>query len=104
VIVFSDPAERPAPPDELRAAVAAGQAFVQVISAGPDPVLDDFCRSVNGIFRLSSDEAVADAYLTLTGRYEISFQPLNPAARALKIRALGAETSVPIPCPSPAGP
>jgi hypothetical protein len=104
VIVFSDPAERPAPVEELRTAVAAGQAFVQVISTGSDPVLEDFCRSVNGIFRLSSDDTAADAYLTLTGRYEVSFQPLNPAARALRIRALGAETSVPIPSPSPAGP
>lgn len=104
VIVFSNPAEeRAEPTDELHAAVIAGQAFVQVVSAGPDPVLEDFCRLIGGLFRLSSEDAAVDAYLTLSARYEVSFQVLNPAARELKFRALGAETTLTISSPSPAG-
>jgi hypothetical protein len=106
VILFSETADRPAPPDELRAAVAAGQAFVQVISTVPDATLEDFCRSIGGLFRPASENAAVEAYLTLSLRYEISYQPVNPDARVLKIRTHGpemlAETTLTTSNPTPA--
>jgi hypothetical protein len=84
--VVADRADRLPPPDDLRAAVAAGQALVQVVSDTPDPVLENFCRSVGGIFRRESAE---EAYLTLSQRYEVQFQPVKPEAKILKVRTHG---------------
>jgi HEAT repeat protein len=107
VILFTDATNRIPAPSELRSMVAAGQAFVQVVSTGPDPEVEDFCRQVNGVFRLASPEAAVDAYLSLFSRYELSYQPGNAEPRSLKIRVFGpeiyAETEL-IPNPSPAGP
>jgi hypothetical protein len=87
--------------------VTAGQAFVQVVSTGPDPEVEEFCRQANGVFRLASSEAAVDAYLSLFSRYEVSYQPVNAEARSVKIRVFGpdiiAETEL-TPSPSPAGP
>jgi hypothetical protein len=104
VIVFASPADRRRPPDALRAAVAAGQALVQIVSTAPDPALEEFCRSVNGIFRLDSAE---EAYLTLSQRYEVQFQSVKADAHTLKVRIHGpgmlVETTL-IPGPRPLAP
>lgn len=106
VVVFIDACDRPSPGEELRAAVIASQAFLQVVSTGPDPAVEEFCRAVGGIFRLASEEAAADACLTLVLRYELSYQPVNPDARTLKLRVHGpamlAETTLAISNPTPA--
>ena len=106
MIVFSDPAPRTPARDELIAAVAAARAFVQVISSGPDPVLEDFCRRTNGAFWAAGAECAVQAYLNLFTRYEIVYQPSKPEARCLKISVHGsdlcAETAIPIPSPLPA--
>jgi HEAT repeat protein len=105
VIVVADGADRRSPPEELRAAVAAGQALVQVVSEAPDPVLEDFCRSVGGIFRLDSPE---EAYLTLSQRYEVIYQALKPEPASLRIRTHGpgmlVETTLTTSNPSPVAP
>lgn len=107
VILFSDAADRPSPGEDLRALVAAAQAFVQVVSTGPDPAVEEFCRAVGGIFRVASEEAAIDACLTLALRYELSFQPVNPEARTLKVRVHGpgmlCEAALAIPNPTPGG-
>jgi HEAT repeat protein len=106
VILFSNAHDRPSPGDMVRAAVIAGQAFVQVISSAPDPTLEEFCRAVGGVFRLDSEDALVESYLALFGRYEISYQAVNPDARVLKIRTHGpgmsAETTVTTSSPTPA--
>jgi hypothetical protein len=108
LIVFSDPASRPPADDELVKAVAAAQAFVQVISSGPDPVLEDFCRRVNGVFYCGGEDPSIQAYLNLFARYEVVYQPLKPDAKCLKIRLHGlnlcGEAALLISSPSPAGP
>jgi HEAT repeat protein len=86
VIVCAARADRRPPPDELRGAVAAGQALVQIVSDAPDPVLEDFCRSVNGVFHIGAAE---QAYLTLSQRYEVSYQPVKSDVTVLKVRAHG---------------
>jgi hypothetical protein len=101
LIVFADPAPRVPPSEDLIAAVAAAQAFVQVISSGPDPVLEEFCRRVKGVFWSSPETSTIQAYLTLFSRYEVVYQPPAPQAQSLKVRlhgpALSAETLVALP-------
>jgi hypothetical protein len=108
VIVFNDPAARTPARDELVSAVNAAQAFVQVVSSGPDPVLEDFCRRVNGEFWPGAAGSAVQAYLNLFTRYEVVYQPARPEAKCLTIRLQGpqlcAETVLPIPSPSLAGP
>ncbi len=108
VVVFIDANDRPAPGEQLRAAVAAGQACVQIVSTAADPVVQEFCRRINGQFQVGWTDGAVDACVALLGRYEIVYQPVNPDARVLKIRVHGpgmcAETFLPFTSnPSPAG-
>jgi hypothetical protein len=101
VIVLNELAPRPPAVDDLVAATAAAQASMQVISTVPDPLVEDFCRRVNGRFLSAEDESVAlDAYLNLLTRYEVVYQPLDPEAQSLKLRLHGpglwAETRLPL--------
>jgi HEAT repeat protein len=108
IILFNDAFDRPSPGEALRAAVMAGQCFLQVISNGPDPEVEEFCQSVGGVFRLHTEDAVEEAYLTLFARYDVSYPSPNREAAAARIRVHGpgmfAETAVPLTTsPSPAG-
>jgi hypothetical protein len=108
IILFNNAVDRPAPGRALPAAVVAGQCFVQILSSGPDPVVEEFCRSVGGLFRLHTEASLAEACVALFGKYEICYQSPNPEARSAKVRVHGpgmsAETSVALtPSPSPAG-
>ncbi len=100
LIVFSEAVPRRAPGDEVISAVAAAQAFVQVISPGRDPVMEEFCRRVNGAFWPGGEQSVLPAYFNLFTRYEVAYQPPDPDAHALKIRLHGpglcAETRIPL--------
>jgi HEAT repeat protein len=89
VIVLNDPAPRPSASEALAGAVVAAQAFVQTVSYGPDGAVEEFCRRVSGLYREADDPAVVDAYLNVLARYEVSYQPVNPAAATVKLRLCG---------------
>jgi hypothetical protein len=93
--------------DNLIAAVHGSRASVQVISAVPNPALQEFCRRTGGHFQQVEDHAdaiqeqISVAYLNLLSRYELRYQSVCPDATALKLRvhtpAGWGETTVPLP-------
>jgi hypothetical protein len=97
VIVFNRSGSVAAPPAELTPAVVSGtRARVQVVSTVPNPVLEEFCRLVGGVFRMAGapdeiDDLIRACYLDLLAPYEISYTPVLPAARAVKVRVQTAE-------------
>ena len=91
IVVFRENESTGVPAEDLIAAIAAAQAMVQVISIGPDAILEDFCRSINGVFSCvatlgEAREAAIRACLFQLPQYEFSWQPVHPEARQLKIR------------------
>jgi hypothetical protein len=97
--------ERPAG-SGLVSAVETSCSTVQVISAGPNPRVESFCRRVHGSFHVTETpeevaQAVSLAYLSLLARYEISYQTACPEAHTLKVQITGpavrAETTLTIP-------
>lgn len=81
-------------------------ATLQVISAGPAPRVEEFCRAIRASFRVAEGpqqitEAIAMAYLNLMARYEIVYQPVVPDCLRLTIRVnaagIAAETTLPAP-------
>jgi hypothetical protein len=75
----------------LAAAVHASRTTVQVVSHCVNPVLQEFCRRVEGRFRHVKDasdieEAVSMAYLSLLARYEIRYRSDAPGGASLKLR------------------
>jgi hypothetical protein len=75
----------------LVASVISSRTSVQVISTGPNSALQDFCRMTGGAFQFGeTDAAVADlvtrAYLNLLARYDITYQPVVPAASTIRVR------------------
>lgn len=106
LIVFCKSEPEQAADAALVSAVTASGATVQVISAGPNRPVEEFCRAVDADFRMVKDpekvaEAISMAYLSLLARYEIVYQPAVPESRCLRIRVntpeVAAETTLPIP-------
>jgi len=97
VIVFNRSGTVTPPPMELKPAVVTGtQVRVQVVSAAPNPVLEDFCRLIGGVFRMVGsldevDDLIRCCYLDLLTPYEIAYAPVSPGARAVKVRVQTAE-------------
>jgi hypothetical protein len=89
VIVATDRPVVKGAPDDLVAAVGASQAFLQALSIGRDPALEEFCRRVNGLFRLAEPGAAVQAYLQLCTGHEVCWQPVQPDAHVLRIRVHG---------------
>jgi hypothetical protein len=87
LMIFGDGRTASAAGEDVVAAVAAAHAGVYVISPGPDPALEEFCRRVNGVFR--DETAIVDSYLDPLAQYEIQYQAPAPEGRALKIRLHG---------------
>jgi len=111
VIVLSSWAEGEGANAELVRLVKSSHARVDIVSSVPNPVLQDFCRQVDGGFQQAqSDHEIAGAleliYLNLLPRYEVSYQPVSAEAQSLRVRLFGpscwGETSIPIP-PRPPG-
>jgi hypothetical protein len=76
--------------DSLIAAVRTSRTSIQVISTAPNPVLQDFCKRIDGRFQCVQDdasieEAVSLAYLNLLSRYDIRY-PSAADAASLKLR------------------
>jgi HEAT repeat protein len=63
---------------------------VHGISAVPNQRVAEFCAKVDApmrvVDRAEIAETVRQSYLALLARYEVSYQPVNPEASALKIR------------------
>ena len=112
VIVFNRSGSLTPPPQELTPAVVTGtQVRVQVVSTVPNPVLEDFCRLVGGVFRIAGsldevEDHIRCLYFDLLTPYEITYTPVSPAARSVKVRVQTAdgwgEASLPITCEGPA--
>jgi len=102
VIVFREERLSAGPPEDLVATLAAAQATVHVISTGPDPILEEFCRKTSGAFTIAETdarEAAIQAYIQQLSQYEISWPAVNLAAWELKMRLHGAasgEAAVPL--------
>jgi hypothetical protein len=93
IMIFQD-GPRGAPVEPLITAVAGAQAMLHVISAEPDPAMEEVCRRTGGVFSVLEDsgqaaEAAVQAYLHQFARYEISWQPLEGDLRQIKIRLHG---------------
>jgi len=63
---------------------------MQVICAGPNDKLLEFCKRTHVRFRRGSEEQIPQlieqAYLNLLARYEIAYQPVSPEAEEVKVR------------------
>jgi hypothetical protein len=108
LIVLSPAAAGGSAGEGLISAVLTSRTSVQVISLVPDPALEEFCRRVRGSFRAAANNEeiparIEQAYLNLLAGYVVSYQPVSPDARTLRIRvhtpAGWGETSLPIPAP-----
>jgi HEAT repeats len=99
LIIFSNGRTRSAAGGELVAAVAAARAGVHVITQGPDPRLEEFCRKVNGV--LWDRSLLVDAYVSLLARYEVVYQPPAAEGRSLKIRLHAPEARGEVTLPIP---
>jgi hypothetical protein len=90
IIVFSSSQEGRIAGHGLIANLQGGRAPIQVIGSGPNDQLQDFCRRTHTSFRSGADEDIPEmieqAYLNLLARYEIAYQPVEPAAPVLKVR------------------
>jgi hypothetical protein len=91
VILFSPQKAPDAAGLELPAALLT-RGSLQVISMVPDTQLENLCAKVNGIFEVAGStedvpRLIAQAYLRLMGRYEITYAPTVETA-ALRVRVL----------------
>jgi hypothetical protein len=90
VIVFNRSGTGLPPPEELTSAAVSGVQF-QVVSTVPNRPLEDFCRSVRGVFQMvrSRDEItglIRSFYLNLLTPYEIAYIPVSAASATIKVR------------------
>jgi HEAT repeats len=108
LIVCNDSSSDCGPGSALISNARESRALIQVISSVPNSALEDFCKQVNGNFLLGRTAPVLagmleQAYLNLKADYVVSYEPVEPQAKALKIALsdpLGCgETSIPIPLP-----
>ena len=108
LIVLSPAAAGGSAGNGLITAVLTSRTSVQAISLVPDPALEEFCRRVRGSFRTAAGNEeiparIEQAYLNLLAGYVISYQPVSPDARTLRIRvqtpAGWGETNIAIPAP-----
>jgi hypothetical protein len=90
VIILSGAQESRIAGHGLIANVQSGRVPVQAIAIGPNERLQEFCRAVYAPFQVCAPEdagdAIRQAYLSLLGRYEVSYQIAAPEAASLKIR------------------
>ena len=109
VIVFAAEPVRGVAGLGLVATVGAARGIVQVISAVPNPALEDLCSKTRiGYTHAAAPEqiiaAIEEAYLNLNASYELGYQTLSQEARELKIRIQApsgwGETTIPIPPPA----
>ena len=93
IIAITTAKSREAAGEDLVGAVVAARAMVQVIAPAPDPILEDFCNKVGGVFwtvgQGGQSPAVVQAYIQQLARYEIAYQTGNAGARTLKVRLNG---------------
>jgi HEAT repeat protein len=91
VIIFSNTEEAKSAGLGLISATLSSRALVQVISTVPNLALENFCRRVHGNFQIAATDEeiapmVAQAYVNLLARYDVSYHSACPEAPALKIR------------------
>ena len=90
IIVFSSSQEGRIAGHGLIANLQGGRTPIQVIGSGPNDQLQDFCRRTHTSFRSGADEEIPEmieqAYLNLLARFDIAYQPVEPATPVLKVR------------------
>jgi HEAT repeat protein len=89
ILVNRSKTELTASPELTAALLMKGT--LQVVSTCPDPLLEALCMKVNGSFDIAGSEAripdlIVRAYLRLITRYEITWRPVYPEARELRVR------------------
>ena len=109
VIVFAGEEVRGVAGHGLVATVGAARGIVQVISAVPNPALENLCGKTRISYTYAATPgqivaSVEQAYLNLNARYELGYQTLSQEARELKIRIQSpsgwGESTVAIPPPA----
>jgi hypothetical protein len=90
VIVFNRSEFDLPPPGDLTPSIVNGLQ-IQVVSTVDNPVLEDFCRSVRGVFRIARSpgeisQIVRSFYLNLSTHYEIAYSPVSAGCRTVKVR------------------
>ena len=104
MIIFNQSEEIPAAPEEVLD-FTRGCGIVQAVSTVACPCLEDFCRRMRGHFEVAvmPDQVMAsirNCFLALLARYEITYTPVSPENKSLRIRVQTAsgwgETILPI--------
>jgi HEAT repeat protein len=90
VIVLCSTEETRSPGHGLFTQMGSTRMSMQVISAGPNQQLEEFCGLTNTPLRSGADENIVEmvhqAYLNLMARYEIAWQPVGSGGFPLKVR------------------
>ena len=90
VILFSSAEEGRIAGHGLISNMQSSRIPLQVICAGPNGQLQEFCKRIHVRFRVGIEEEVPQlieqAYLNLLARFEIAYQPVAPDAEEVKLR------------------
>jgi HEAT repeat protein len=92
IIVYSEhEAGKPADGADLPAAAEKCGASVIAICQGPDPMLEDLCRSTQGDFRIAGTAAEIDAWVegahrAVLEQYTVTYHSAAPNAAAVRVR------------------
>jgi acylphosphatase len=90
VIVFSSVEEGRIAGHGLITNMQSGRIPMQVIAAGPNQQLQEFCQRTHTLYRNSAAEELVEtieqSYLNLLARYEIAYQPVAANTPVLKVR------------------
>ena len=90
VILFSSAEESRIAGHGLISNMQSARIPLQVICAGPNAQLQDFCKRIRVRFRSGIEEEIPQlieqAYLNLLARYEITYQPVSPDADEVRVR------------------
>ncbi len=106
LIVCNDSSSDCGPGATLISSARESRALIQVVSSVPNSALEDFCEQVNGSFLLGRTAPILagmfeQAYLNLKSDFVVSYEPVEPRAKALTValsHPLGwGETVIPLP-------
>jgi hypothetical protein len=90
VILFSSADENRIAGHGLISNMQSSRIPLQVICAGPNGQLQNFCKLTHVRFRVGIEaeipQLIEQAYLNLLTRYEIAYQPVSPDAQEVKVR------------------
>jgi hypothetical protein len=79
------------PPPSLAMVIMASHTSLQLVSAGSNSLLKNFCDEVGGSFQCGSDDSqiedlISRAYMNLFARYEVTYQPVCFSPTTIRLR------------------